>query len=245
MPEPVAEPALNGLRLNLRIVSVVIFNFASYLTIGLPLAVLPGYVHDVMGFSAFWAGLVISLQYFATLLSRPHAGRYADLQGPKKIVVFGLGGCFLSGLSYLLAAWGSGWPLISLLLLCLGRVILGIGQSFAGTGSTLWGVGVVGSLHIGRVISWNGIVTYGAMAMGAPLGVLCYSHIGLSGLAGGHYGGSAGGYPLRAAPRGGEGCQRQSDVVSRGARPGLALRHGAGVGLRRLWGDRHLYHAIL
>ena len=65
------------------------FNFASYLTIGLPLAVLPGYVHDVMGFSAFWAGLVISLQYFATLLSRPHAGRYADLLGPKKIVVFG------------------------------------------------------------------------------------------------------------------------------------------------------------
>lgn len=84
MPETVAEPALNGLRLNLRIVSVVMFNFASYLTIGLPLAVLPGYVHDVMGFSAFWAGLVISLQYFATLLSRPHAGRYADQLGPKK-----------------------------------------------------------------------------------------------------------------------------------------------------------------
>ena len=83
MPEPAAEPALSGLRLNLRIVSVVIFNFASYLTIGLPLAVLPGYVHDVMGFSAFWAGLVISLQYFATLLSRPHAGRYADTFGPK------------------------------------------------------------------------------------------------------------------------------------------------------------------
>ncbi|MDI5448947.1 hypothetical protein MJL27_27260, partial [Salmonella enterica subsp. enterica serovar Anatum] len=42
-----------------------------------------------------------------------------------------------------------------------------------------WGVGVVGSLHIGRVISWNGIVTYGAMAMGAPLGVLCYAWGGL------------------------------------------------------------------
>lgn len=178
-----AEGQLSGLRLNLRIVSVVIFNFASYLTIGLPLAVLPGYVHDVMGFSAFWAGLVISLQYFATLLSRPHAGRYADQLGPKKIVVFGLCGCFLSGLGYLLASLGSDWPLISLVLLCLGRVILGIGQSFAGTGSTLWGVGVVGAPHIGRVISWNGIVTYGAMALGAPLGVLCYSYIGLQGLA--------------------------------------------------------------
>ncbi len=138
MPEPAAEPALSGLRLNLRIVSVVIFNFASYLTIGLPLAVLPGYVHDVMGFSAFWAGLVISLQYFATLISRPHAGRYADTFGPKSIVVVGLCGCFLSGLSYLLAASTSHWPLVSLALLCLGRVILGIGQSLAGTGSTLW-----------------------------------------------------------------------------------------------------------
>ncbi|WP_312689786.1 MFS transporter [Kosakonia sp.] len=182
MPENAAEPALSGLRLNLRILTVVIFNFASYLTIGLPLAVLPGYVHDVMGYSAFWAGLVISLQYFATLLSRPHAGRYADLLGPKKVVVFGLCGALLSGLSYLLAGAGSHAGMLSLALLCLGRVILGIGQSFAGTGATLWGVGVVGSMHIGRVISWNGIATYGAMALGAPLGVLCYQHAGLQGL---------------------------------------------------------------
>lgn len=181
MPEHRAETAPSGLRLNLRILSVVIFNFASYLTIGLPLAVLPGFVHDVMGYSAFWAGLVISLQYFATLLSRPHAGRYADLLGPKKVVIFGLCGAFLSGLCYLLAGMQSG--VMSLVLLCLGRVILGIGQSFAGTGATLWGVGVVGNVHIGRVISWNGIATYGAMALGAPLGVLCYHYGGLHGLA--------------------------------------------------------------
>ena len=181
MPEHRAEPAPSGLRLNLRILSVVIFNFASDLPIGLPLAVLPGFVHDVMGYSAFWAGLVISLQYFATLLSRPHAGRYADLLGPKKVVIFGLCGAFLSGLCYLLAGMQSG--VLSLVLLCLGRVILGIGQSFAGTGATLWGVGVVGSVHIGRVISWNGIATYGAMALGAPLGVLCYHYGGLHGLA--------------------------------------------------------------
>lgn len=184
MPDLTPAPVISSFRLNLQIVSVVMFNFASYMTIGLPLAVLPGYVHDVMGYSAFWAGLVISLQYFATLLSRPHAGRYADILGPKKIVIFGLCGCFLSGASYLLAAFGSAWPVVSLVLLCLGRVILGIGQSFAGTGSTLWGVGVVGSLHIGRVISWNGIVTYGAMAMGAPLGVLFYHVGGLKLLAG-------------------------------------------------------------
>lgn len=180
MPEqPASEAVQSGLGLNLRIISVVIFNFASYLTIGLPLAVLPGYVHDVMGYSAFWAGLVVSLQYFSTLLSRPHAGRFADLWGPKKVVVFGLCGCFLSGLLYALAAFSAGAPVLSLVLLCLGRIILGVGQSFAGTGATLWGVGVVGSLHIGRVISWNGIFTYGAMAIGAPLGVAIYRWGGL------------------------------------------------------------------
>ncbi len=183
MSSPVTEPAPGGFRLNLRIVSVAMYNFASYLTIGLPLAVLPGYVHDVMGYSAFWAGLVISLQYFATLLSRPHAGRYADLLGPKKIVVCGLCGCLLSGLGCLLAALSTGSPLLGLVLLCLGRVVLGFGQSFAGTGSTLWGVGVVGAAHIARVISWNGIVTYGAMAIGAPLGVVIYRTGGLELLA--------------------------------------------------------------
>ncbi|MEN1536629.1 hypothetical protein AAIH42_34905, partial [Pseudomonas aeruginosa] len=34
-----------------------------------------------------------------------------------------------------------------------------------------------------RVISWNGIVTYGAMAMGAPLGVVFYHWGGLQALA--------------------------------------------------------------
>ncbi|MCG8709544.1 MFS transporter [Brenneria sp. 4F2] len=172
-----SEPAVGALRLNLRIVSVVIFNFASYLTIGLPIAVLPGYVHDAMGYSAFWAGLVISLQYFSTLLTRPHAGRYADEKGPKNVVLLGLTGTLLSGVFYLLAAWNEASPVLALLLLCVGRLILGAGQSFAGTGATLWGAGVVGSRHIGRVISWNGIATYGAMAIGAPLGVWL-NHIG-------------------------------------------------------------------
>ncbi|WP_337023726.1 MULTISPECIES: MFS transporter [unclassified Pantoea] len=180
MPDqPAAAPEHGRLRLNLLILSIVKFNFASYLTIGLPLAVLPGFVHDGLGYSAFWAGLVISLQYIATLLSRPHAGRYADMWGPKKVVVLGLVGCLISGICILLSALTEGQGVLSLILLCLGRVILGVGQSFSGTGTSLWGVARVGSLHIGRVISWNGIVTYGAMAVGAPLGVVIFRSGGL------------------------------------------------------------------
>ncbi len=180
MPDqPAAAPEHGRLRLNLLILSIVKFNFASYLTIGLPLAVLPGFVHDGLGYSAFWAGVVISLQYIATLLSRPHAGRYADMWGPKKVVVVGLVGCLISGICILLSALTEGQGVLSLILLCLGRVILGVGQSFSGTGTSLWGVARVGSLHIGRVISWNGIVTYGAMAIGAPLGVVIFRSGGL------------------------------------------------------------------
>ncbi|WP_413726293.1 MFS transporter [Sodalis sp. RH16] len=173
------QPAASGWRLNLKIMSVVVFNFVNYLTIGLPLAVLPGYVHNHMGYSAFWAGLVISLQYLATLISRPWAGRYADRVGPKRIVVLGLGGCLLSGVGYLLSLLMDSWPVTALLFLCAGRIILGIGQSFVGTGATLWGVGSVGSMHIGRVISWNGVASYGALAVGAPLGVWLHAIGGL------------------------------------------------------------------
>jgi len=179
MPDQPAAVEYSRLRLNLNILSIVKFNFATYLTIGLPLAVLPGFVNDGLGYNAFWAGVVISLQYIATLLSRPHAGRYADSWGPKRVVVLGLFGSLISGLCILLSALMEQQAILSLALLCLGRVLLGVGQSFCGTGTSLWGVAKVGSLHIGRVISWNGIVTYGAMAIGAPLGVIIFRSGGL------------------------------------------------------------------
>ena len=56
------NPALTSAQLNKRIISVVIFTFFCYLSIGLPLAVLPGYVHNQLGYSSFIAGLIISLQ---------------------------------------------------------------------------------------------------------------------------------------------------------------------------------------
>lgn len=71
-------------QLNLRIISIVVFTCICYLSIGLPLAVLPGYIHYQLGYSTFVAGIVISLQYISTLISRPHARRYTDIWGPKK-----------------------------------------------------------------------------------------------------------------------------------------------------------------
>ncbi len=77
----------------------------------------------LLGFSALLAGLVISLQvFFATLAEAARMpGVTPTSLGPKKIVVFGLCWLVSSGLSYLLAGLEQPvWPLISLLLLCLG-----------------------------------------------------------------------------------------------------------------------------
>lgn len=175
---------LSNAQLNKRILSVIVFTFFCYLSVGLPLAVLPGFVHNQLGFSSFIAGLIISLQYFATLLSRPHSGRLADRYGPKRVVMMGLVFCGMSGVLSIIAALCSGVPILSLALLAAGRLFLGVGESFSSTGSTLWGMNIVGPLQTARVISWNGVATYFAMAIGAPLGVLLNQWFGISGFAG-------------------------------------------------------------
>lgn len=156
----------------LPILSTVAFTFIAYLTIGLSLAVLPGFVHTNLGFGAMLAGLAISMQYVATLISRPHAGRMADAKGPKRTVMTGLAMCAASGALLLIAALAGGLPWLSLGLIFIARLALGCAESCVGTGAITWGMGQVGHRHTARVISWNGVATYGALAAGAPLGVL-------------------------------------------------------------------------
>ena len=170
-------------QLNLRIISIVVFTCICYLSIGLPLAVLPGYIHYQLGYSTLIAGVVISLQYISTLVSRPHAGRYTDIWGPKKVVSLGIICCMLSGLFTLAAVMLQAIPLLAVSALFIGRVFLGVGESFTATGATLWGIKTVGAIHTSRVISWNGVATYVAMAVGAPLGGMLNSYFGISGFA--------------------------------------------------------------
>jgi MFS family permease len=167
-----------------QILGYVYFTFICYLSIGLPLAVLPPYVNLRMGYSAVLAGLVISIQYIATLASRPWAGRISDRQGAKVSVIWGMSACTGSGVALLAAAalysvrihWLSFWMLI------LSRLILGIGESLGSTGATLWGITAAGPENTAKVISYNGICTYGAMALAAPLGVVCDQVWGLGSL---------------------------------------------------------------
>jgi MFS family permease len=161
------------------IITFVYFTFICYLSIGLPLAVLPPYVHLRMGYSAALAGLVISIQYIATLASRPWAGRISDRAGAKVSVLWGMGACATSGALLMGAAALRPIPWLSITVLVLSRLVLGVGESLGSTGSTLWGITSAGQASTAKVISFNGISTYGAMALGAPLGVVLDQQWGL------------------------------------------------------------------
>jgi predicted MFS family arabinose efflux permease len=90
--------------------------------------------------------------------------------------------CTASGALLVAAAMMHRTPLISLGILILSRLVLGVGESLGSTGSTLWAITSAGSEHTAKVISYNGISTYGAMALGAPLGVVMDQRWGLSSL---------------------------------------------------------------
>ncbi len=163
-----------------QILTFTSFTFICYLSIGLPLAILPPYVHLRLGYSAALAGLVISVQYIATFISRPWAGRISDHSGAKVSVQWGMAACTLSGGLLLLAALLHRQPSwLSLGILLASRLALGAGESLGSTGATLWGITSAGQEHTAKVISFNGISTYGALALGAPLGVVLEQHWGL------------------------------------------------------------------
>lgn len=162
------------------ILSFVYFTFVCYVSIGLPLAVLPPFVHLRMGYSAVLAGLAISIQYIATLASRPWAGRISDHLGAKTSVLWGMAACTGSGALLIGAAalYKTHW--LSYAVLIVSRLFLGVGESLSATGATLWGISATGPENTARVIGFNGISTYGGMALGAPLGVVIDQYWGLS-----------------------------------------------------------------
>jgi hypothetical protein len=210
-------PPRTGLSTTMQIIPVVFFTFICYLTIGIPLAVLPGYVHNDLGFSTVVAGAA------------------------KRTVSIGLTICGASGVMLLLATLVDHWPGLSLTLLIASRLLLGCGESLCGTGAILWGIGRVGTAHNAKVISWNGIATYGALALGAPLGVEMVHYLGFWMLGISVVALAALGFwlarPIAPVPLvHGERMSYRS-VVKR------VLPHG--LGLAGLWLDRHLHHALL
>ena len=147
-PMPAAkQPASND---TFFILSLVVFNFISFISIGIPLASLPGYIHENLGFSTAVAGIVIGAQYLTTLLCRPLAGRLADERGAKKTVLIGMTSGLISGLLLLASALLEAWPMASIAVMIGSRLILGFAQSLIGISAISWGISRLGAESTAR-----------------------------------------------------------------------------------------------
>ena len=153
--------------------------FCGYLSVGLPLPVIPLFIHEKLHFSNFIVGLVIGIQFVATVLTRGYAGRLTDHHGGKRSALQGAVVCAIGGLLYLIAATPALSPAISLAVVILGRLVAGFGESQFVTGCVSWSIASVGPQRAGMSMSWTGIAMFAALAIGAPVGMVLYQSYGL------------------------------------------------------------------
>ena len=104
--------------MTLRIVATPVLILVCYFIIGLQMAVVPGFVHWRLGYNPVAAGLAVSVQYVATLLSRPIAGRMGDTVGGKFTNCSGLVICAASGGLFFLSANLSDLPWLACACCC-------------------------------------------------------------------------------------------------------------------------------
>jgi MFS family permease len=153
--------------------------FCGYLAVGLPLPVIPLFVHDKLGFGNLIVGLVIGIQFLATVLTRGYAGRLTDHFGGKRSTLQGAVVCALGGLLYLVSAIPGLSPAVSLAIVVVGRLAAGFGESQFVTGCVSWSIASVGPTRAGMSMSWTGIAMFAALATGAPIGMALYQGYGL------------------------------------------------------------------
>jgi MFS family permease len=153
--------------------------FAVYLTMGISLGVLPGFIKNNLQFGNLAIGITIGLQSLAALLTRAYAGKITDTLGAKMSNHRGIFLIFIAGLVYIFAAFSDGSPILALSLLIISRIIHGIGESMLVTGALTWGIGLLGAQNSGKVMTWNGIAMYAGIALGAPLSIWMQDEFGI------------------------------------------------------------------
>jgi len=158
--------------INLQLISYVSFTFVGYFIIGLSLSVLPIFISKSLGYSLLIAGMVISLQYISTFFLRAYSGKVIDGKGPKPAVLFSMLSFSLTGIFLIFAYYFKFYPILSLGFLIITRLLTGCAEGMVGASPINWAIMALGEKHTAKIISYNGVACYGALAIGASLGIV-------------------------------------------------------------------------
>lgn len=164
-----------------RLYLVVAVLFISYLCVALPLPVVPVFVIHDLGYPNVWAGLAVGAAFLSTIFTRASGGKFSDRAGAKRAVLRGFMFYAAGALIQLLASLMPAAPLVAYLVLILGRLSVGFGESLVGVGCIAWGIGLVGPARSGQVLALVGAAIYGALAVGGPIGVELFNRFGFAG----------------------------------------------------------------
>lgn len=155
--------------------------FVAYLGIGMALPAVPLFVTVDLRRGNALAGLAVGIAFAATILTRGMAGHLADGRGSRLCLIRGLWLYIAAGLVCAAAAL-RGLPVpAAFMVLTVGRLLLGVGESLATVGLLAWCFGVAGPARSGQVFSVVGMAVYGAFAVGGPLGVALFERFGFTG----------------------------------------------------------------
>ncbi len=165
-----------------RVIALTVALFLSYLTVAMSLPAVPVHVVQQLGLGNAYGGLAVGIAFLSTIPTRGRAGAWSDRIGGKLTMQRGLLIYAVAGLICLAASWSGLSTTTSYMVLIIGRLLLGLGESVAMVGMMGWAIGLMGQARSGRVISLVGMGMYGAFAAGGPLGLLLLDRLGFSGL---------------------------------------------------------------
>jgi len=154
----------------------------SYMAVAMPLAVIPPFITSWPGYGNGIAGVAVGCAFVSTILTRTLAGGFADHKGGRNAMRLGLILYALASAICLLSALDLFPRSASFGLLIIGRLLLGVGESYTLVGMHGWGIGLTGPQGAGKVLTWTGAAMYGAFAFGGPIGLSLYHLAGFSSL---------------------------------------------------------------
>jgi len=145
-----------------RIWRIVGAAFVGMLGFGAVIPMLPVYLHDRIGASAFLTGLLIGIASAFALLGRLLAGRTADRKGRRVTLLLGMAFCAAAGILYL--------PFFGLTGMWPGRVLHGLGEGFFVTAAVAWVVDLAPENRRAQALGFLSSGIWGGLSVGPAIG---------------------------------------------------------------------------